>query len=296
MVKADNSYTRNKSLRNLTIFGLVVCAFLSFTPWLDSYAEAAIGSALSSTLKLFASVRGVDAIVSAAEGTELSIAPVGVGVTFAPGELVEPIDDLVERLGDVLLWVLTLLGVEKLSLGLLGSASVRLLSGTVFLAASAFIIWWPAQRLPARFRTLLVMLILIRIGLPLAAIASEALAQHVVDARTASAESALVSVAQKIEQDQAEQNARLEARVPPASVADEQNILERINTAVDDLGNAIKDMRNSLDLQASMEQLSQRMEAAVNHVVDLLALVTLRALLFPALFLFSGWLLLRLAQ
>ncbi len=296
MVETDNSFTRNKGIRNLSVFGLLICALLSFTPWLDSYADAAIGSALSSTLKLFASVRGVDAIVSAAEGTELSIAPVGVGVTFAPGELIEPIDDLVERLGDVLLWVLTLLGVEKLSLGLLGSGSVRLLSGTIFLAASAFIIWWPAQRLPARVRTLLVMLILIRIGLPLTAISSEALAQHVVYARTASAESALVSVAQQIEQDQVEQNALVEAPAPPTINNVEQNLLEKLNTAVDDLGSAMNEMRNRLDLQASMEQLSQRMEETVNHVVDLLALVTLRALLFPALFLFSGWLLLRISE
>jgi hypothetical protein len=295
MADAADSHTWNRNIRNLTAVGLFVCALLSSTSWLDSYAETAISSALSSTLKLFASVRGVDAIVSAAEGTELSIAPVGVGVTFAPGELVEPVDDLVERLGDVLLWILTLLGVEKLSLGLLGSEAMRLLSGTIFLAASVFLIWRPAHKLPGRVRTMLVVLILIRIGLPLAAISSEALAQRVVDARTASAESALVSVSQQIAEDQAAQNALLESQAPEIAL-EEQNLLEKLNTAVDDLGNAMNEMRNSLDLQASMEQLSQRMEAAVNHVVDLLALVTLRALLFPALFLFSGWLLLRLVE
>jgi hypothetical protein len=295
MADPVDTYTWNKRLANLTAVGLLVCALLSSTPWLDSHADTAIGSALSSTLKLFASVRGVDAVVSAAEGTELSIAPVGVGVTFAPGELVEPVDDLVERLGDVLLWILTLLGVEKLSLGLLGSESVRLLSGAIFLAASVFIVWHPAHKLPGRMSTMLMMLILIRIGLPVAAISSEALAQHVVDARTASAESALVSVSQQIAEEQAAQNAVLESQAP-ALATEEQNLLEKLGTAVDDLGNAMNDMRNSLDLQASMEQLSQRMEAAVNHVVDLLALVTLRALLFPALFLFSGWLLLRIVE
>src|SRR5687767_4162264 len=181
MADTADSYTWNKQLGHFAALGLLVCALLSSTSWLDTHADTAIGSALSSTLKLFASVRGVDAIVSASEGTELSIAPVGVGVTFAPGELVEPVDDLVERLGDVLLWILTLLGVEKLSLGLLGSESVRLLSGAIFLAAAVFIAWHPAHKLPGRIRTMLVMLILIRIGLPVAAISSEALAQHVVD-------------------------------------------------------------------------------------------------------------------
>ncbi|MES2625031.1 MAG: hypothetical protein V4628_07125 [Pseudomonadota bacterium] len=296
MVDADSSFSSISPLKILGVSGLLICALLSFTPWLDSYADDAIGSALSSTLKLFASVRGVDAIVSAAEGTELSIAPVGVGVTFAPGELVEPVDDLIEQLGDVLIWVLTLLGVEKLSLGLLGSGSVRLISGTLFLVAAAFIIWRPARPLPQRVRTMLVVLVLIRIGLPLAAISSEALAQYVVDARTATAESALIDVSQQIEDEQAAQNALVESQAPITDVAEDQSLMEKLNTAVDDLGNAMSDMRNSLDMQASMEQLSQRMEAAVNHVVDLLALVTLRALLFPGLFLFSGWLLLRIVD
>jgi hypothetical protein len=296
MADADNANTRSRHIPYLTALGLLLCALLSFTPWLDSHADSAIGSALSSTLKLFASVRGVDAIVSAAEGTELSIAPVGVGVTLAPGELVEPLDDLIERLGDVLIWVLTLLGVEQLSLGLLGAGSVRLISGMIFLTAAVFIIWHPGRRLPHKIRTFLVLLLLLRIGLPVAAISSEALAQHVVDARSASAEAALISVSQQIQQDQEAQNAQLESQAPATGVTPEQNLVEKLGAAVDDLGRAMDEMRNSLDLQTSMEELSQRLETAVNHVVDLLALVTLRALLFPALFLFSGWLLMRIIE
>lgn len=296
MADADNANTWSRHIPNLAALGLLCCALVSFTPWLDNQADNAIGSALSSTLKLFASVRGVDAIVSAAEGTELSVAPVGVGVTLAPGELVEPLDDLVERLGDVLIWVLTLLGVEKLSLGLLGAGSVRLITGMLFLAASVFIVWRPSRRLPRKVRTFLVMLLLVRIGLPVAAISSEALAQHVVDERSASAEAALIRVSQQIQEDQQAQSALLESQAPATGTTPEQSLMEKLNTAVDDLGRAMDEMRNSLDLQTSMEQLAQRLESAVNHVVDLLALVTLRALLFPAMFLFSGWLLMRIIE
>jgi hypothetical protein len=45
-----------------------------------------------------------------------------------------------------------------------------------------------------------------------------------------------------------------------------------------------------------MEQPSERLEAAVDHVVDLLTLIILRTRLFPALFLFSGWLLMRIIE
>ena len=110
---------KSSSLRHLGAMLLLLCAVLAGSPWLDKPADSALSNALSSTLVLFASVRGVDAVVSAVAGTELSMTPAGVGMTLAPGELLDPVNDLVEQLGELLMLVLTLLGLEKLGLALL---------------------------------------------------------------------------------------------------------------------------------------------------------------------------------
>ena len=57
--------------------------------------------------------------------------PAGVGMTLAPGELLDPVNDLVEQLGELLMLVLTLLGLEKLGLALLGSFWVRVLTASL---------------------------------------------------------------------------------------------------------------------------------------------------------------------
>ena len=98
---------KSSSLRHLGAMLLLLCAVLAGSPWLDKPADSALSNALSSTLVLFASVRGVDAVVSAVAGTELSMTPAGVGMTLAPGELLDPVNDLVEQLGELLMLVLT---------------------------------------------------------------------------------------------------------------------------------------------------------------------------------------------
>jgi hypothetical protein len=277
---------KSSSLRHLGAMLLLLCAVLAGSPWLDKPADSALSNALSSTLVLFASVRGVDAVVSAVAGTELSMTPAGVGMTLAPGELLDPVNDLVEQLGELLMLVLTLLGLEKLGLALLGSFWMRILTATL-LATAAGVLWLrPTLSWSRGVRKLVLMLVMIRVLLPLAAIGGELIARHVVDTRAGNAESALVLMSQNITAEQNQNTAPVDTTADPQQ---QPGFFDRI-------GEAVQSVSNSLDVQARMERLSQQLESGVNHLVDLLALVTLRAVLFPALFLFACWLLLRVAE
>lgn len=277
---------KSSSLRHLGAMLLLLCAVLAGSPWLDKPADSALSNALSSTLVLFASVRGVDAVISAVAGTELSMTPAGVGMTLAPGELLDPVNDLVEQLGELLMLVLTLLGLEKLGLALLGSFWMRILTATL-LATAAGVLWLrPTLSWSRGVRKLVLMLVMIRVLLPLAAIGGELIARHVVDTRAGNAESALVLMSQNITAEQNQNTAPVDTTADPQQ---QPGFFDRI-------GEAVQSVSNSLDVQARMERLSQQLESGVNHLVDLLALVTLRAVLFPALFLFACWLLLRVAE
>jgi hypothetical protein len=274
-------------LRHIGALLLLLCAVLAGSPWLDKPADSALSNALSSTLVLFASVRGVDAVVSAVAGTELSMTPAGVGMTLAPGELLDPVNDLIEQLGELLMLVLTLLGLEKLGLALLGSFWVRALTATL-LATAAGMLWLrPTQTWSRGVRKLVLMLVMVRVLLPLAAIGGELIARHVVDTRAGDAESALVLMSQNITAEQ-EQTA--------ATASDTTEDPQPEPGFFDRLGDAVQSVGSSLDVQARMARLALQLESGVNHLVDLLALVTLRAVLFPALFLFACWLLLRVAE
>lgn len=272
--------------RKVAALLLLGCALLALTPWLDQRADSDLATALGSTATLFASVRGVDAVVSSLSGTELLLTPAGIGVTFAPGELLDPIDDLIEQLADVLLWVLALMGVERLGLSLLGSVGVRIACALLLSGAAAALLLRPQWQWPRLARKLIILVVLLRIALPLTAMSSELIARHVVDTRTDNAESALVSMSQQIE---AEQGNQSQSAGNDAASQANQSFLDRIEDAA-------RSVSESLEIKARMTRLSQRLETGVNHVIDLLALVILRALLFPALFIFASRVALRVAE
>jgi heme exporter protein D len=63
---------------------------------------------------VYAVTRGLNAVVSMAQGTELSIEPLGVGVTLAPGEILDPLNDLIEQVSTVLLIASASIGMQKI--------------------------------------------------------------------------------------------------------------------------------------------------------------------------------------
>jgi len=75
-------------------------------------------SMLTVTLSVYAVLRGLNAVISMAQGTELAIEPMGIGVTLAPGELLDPLNDMIEQVSSVLLVASASIGIQKIILNL----------------------------------------------------------------------------------------------------------------------------------------------------------------------------------
>tara|TARA_R110002050_G_scaffold71891_3_gene154768 strand:+ start:169890 stop:170624 length:735 start_codon:yes stop_codon:yes gene_type:complete len=75
-------------------------------------------SMLTVTLSVYAVLRGLNAVISMAQGTELAIEPMGVGVTLTPGELLDPLNDMIEQVSSVLLVASASIGIQKIILDL----------------------------------------------------------------------------------------------------------------------------------------------------------------------------------
>ena len=69
---------------------------------------------------LYSVSAGVNGIVSVVQDSEIEAAPAGVGLSIAAGEILDPVNDLAERLSDTMLSIMALLGVEKLIHDILG--------------------------------------------------------------------------------------------------------------------------------------------------------------------------------
>ncbi len=62
----------------------------------------------------YASSRGLNALVSIVKETTVQLEPAGVGLSLAIGQALDPIDDMTERLSDVLVMAIVSLGLQKL--------------------------------------------------------------------------------------------------------------------------------------------------------------------------------------
>jgi hypothetical protein len=79
---------------------VVVLAIALASAWLkplDVAATEQVDAGLKRALVSFATARALNALISVAQGTDVAMQPGGVGVTFAPGQILRPLNELGKR-------------------------------------------------------------------------------------------------------------------------------------------------------------------------------------------------------
>ena len=82
---------------------LLLAALLSVTPFVDQRAAADYEQLFQRAFITFALARTINGVISAVQGTEVALQPAGVGLTLTPGEILDPVNDLVERFSWIML-------------------------------------------------------------------------------------------------------------------------------------------------------------------------------------------------
>ncbi|MDQ7055769.1 MAG: hypothetical protein Q9M89_04505 [Persephonella sp.] len=95
----------------LSVFSFFIPSFQ--LPYIDSKSSEYLNDTLKKLTITYATVRGLNAAVSVIKDSEMEIAPGGVGATIAVGEVVDPIDDLIERFSSILLISIASVGIQK---------------------------------------------------------------------------------------------------------------------------------------------------------------------------------------
>ena len=94
--------------------GALVSMFL-FAPAADQRGEAYIESAFARTLAALAATRGLDSAISLAQSSEVSFS-FGPGGSLGIGQALDPVNDLVEQYGSLLLTSTTALGTQRVAM------------------------------------------------------------------------------------------------------------------------------------------------------------------------------------
>lgn len=100
---------------------------------LDGLSAAYIDGALIGSGAIYATARGINALVSVLQGTEMN----AVLLTFSVGELLDPVNDLIERFSGVMMLALGSLALQKILLEVVSDASFNILLTSLGVAAAA---------------------------------------------------------------------------------------------------------------------------------------------------------------
>lgn len=260
-----------------TLFAIVACIAASGNV-VDAVSEDQADKALKRALVTFAVARTLNGVISVAQGTEVAVEPAGVGVTMTVGEVLDPVNDLVERFSGVMLVAASSIGLQILLLNITGWWGVTaLLVVSAVLALAA--LWWPGQlsdkRRAMALQVFLVVL-LVRFAVPAIVIATNLVFDAFLEPQQQAATAALESTQSEIERFSDE---------PPRPASD-QSWMER-------LGSAIDESLKSMQVTERLSRLQDSASSASEHIVSLIAIFVLQTIILPVAFV---WLLVELLK
>ncbi len=245
----------------------------------DALGRAYAQETLTRALVTFAIARTLNGVISTAQGTELSIEPGGVGVNFHIGEILDPINDLIERFSVVMLVATSSLGLQNVLLGITawwGLSALLTAAAVVALAT----LWAPASvpisaRLAQRW---LAIIALVRFAIPALMITTTLVFNGFLAEEHAAATQALEQTGSDIEE--------IAEDAAPAEPAEDESL-------VNQLGNMLGEGLRSLNARERIEQLRVRVAGAVEHVINLIVIFVFQTIVLPLAFL---WFVIELAK
>lgn len=259
-----------KYIVSLIIVLLIVANFFFD---LDQHAMDLHQESFERAMVAFGLAKGLNGIISLLQGTEFSLTPVGVGLTFSIGEILDPLNDLVERFSWVMLFASISLGVQKLLLLLSTKMLVQ-----VALGVSAFFLlfclWIEKLHRHAIFLFALksfVFLLIIRLSAVVFILTSQAFYDNFLAIEYGHATEVLTTAQETLQKVHA-------ATLESSKGEEEKSFFQKVQGQYDSL-------IQSLNISKKFDALKDDMQEASVNVINMMTLFLVQTLLMPLLYL-----------
>jgi len=273
---------------SITILLLALLA-LSWTRYLDDAAHSATLTNFKRALAVAAIARGFNGIISVAQGTEVVIQPIGIGVTLTIGEILDPLNDLIERFSALALIASAALGVQ-LALGQMVTSPW--LSAVISASVLVYLImlWRPPTATQGgpkggnswRERTLRIvaLFVFVRFLLAVVLLTTHFLNSAFLSSNQDQAVANLASASSNIE--------KLQNSPTPTnpSTASEEDLFDRTANQISDFLDASS---QTFDLKARLSEVEQQVENSVEEIINLIVIFLLQTLLLPVASMWMCW-------
>jgi hypothetical protein len=252
---------------------LLLVAILSLAPFVDQRAQADYEQLFQRAFITFALARTINGVISVVQGTEVALQPAGVGVTLTPGEILDPVNDLVERFSWIMMGATISLGIQNVLLDVsawwLIKALVSVLAAWVMIR-----IWYPGQGSKVRrvlLARLLLFLLFLRFAVPVMLIANDLLYQQFLEQRYQQSTQVITLAGKELEQ------LREESSVE-STQDDDESMLESISQVW-------SKTVDTVNLSGRLERMQAQAGEVIEHLVQLSVVFILQTGLLPVAFL-----------
>ena len=243
---------------------------LSLSESLDIKSSEQLDSALTRSLTTFAVARGLNGLVSVIQGTEVNVSPAGVGATFAPGQLLDPVNDMIERFSWVMLMSSVSIGVQEMMLHLGKTTLFKLL----FALATLLLLlqlWLPKAKLPWRVESSLkvvVVLAVLRFSIPILVMLNDAVYVHILEPKY---EQSFKEVSKTSE----------EVKIMIEEVQSREHSIERESSFMDAFNVSKKYENYKLELKRSVDKFIVKFNDVMDSIIRLITVFIVNSIIIP---------------
>lgn len=286
---------------------VVLLAAAALSGFADTTSQKYAQESLNRALLTYAAARTLNGVVSVAQGTEIALEPGGVGVVLTPGQVLDPINDLIERFSSVMLVAASSLGLQVILIRITSAWGITALL-VVALAASLMLLWSPKFRNSAYASTtfnVALLLVFVRFAIPIVVICTNFIFSTFLLSEHDAAAAALKGASMEIEQINNGDEAPINNEEQPATEGDDAmessdgsvgslvesattSLLEsvsRLGDSTKEMASSVSDWVDSANVIDRVTQLKQSAAEASSHIIDLIVIFVLQTILFPLAFL-----------
>ncbi len=264
----------------LSLLALLL-VFIAWQGGVDEFGRQYTEEGFRRALITFGVARALNGVISVAQGTEVAVEPVGIGLTFTPGEILDPVNDLVERFSWVVLASGTSLGIQRVLLQVVAWPWFTVITGSL-VAVALLLLWWRRPVAPYLKRIcypLAIILLILRFSIPMIAIANEGLYRFFLAPQYSESQLQLEQTAQTLSQ----LNRETRSTLPEEK---ELSLLESARRMYETAA-------SGMQIESRIETFKQSVENVSEHAIQLIVVFVLQTILFPLLFL---WLVIQLLK
>ena len=247
----------------LALFIMTLCSWFSV---FDAPSLKVVDEGLQRAFVTFATARAMNAAISVGQGTEVAIQPMGVGVTLAPGQLLNPINDLVENFSSLMMAACIALGAQKILIHIGGHWIVSFL---LTIAAFGWAwLYYRQQESIGWLSRILVILLMIRFAIPLVTIGTDVLTQKYLMAEYNQNQKVIDGAPKKVNDYK-----DLVTKTPKTGLAGVR----------DAFSNYLLKAKKAVDIESHYKGLQSAAEQWAKHIINLIVIFLLQTLIIPVM-------------